>query len=594
MCLDWALNHFAEASFRGIIRVARNVIEDIGAEAASSSGGLTQLAAISLDHSERDGHQLLGKAGLSVRVPLAMLGSRELNLDFRIIPLRHWAQWLANSHNLHILVGLQAPDDRREGEILKAFWDGYRQLFPQHTIFNHFDSGAADPGLTYPITFHGDEGRGRRRLGFLVTNYHSYLGRGTDAARTQCPQRYIKLRPNFLGHTQTTRFLHAAVPKKLYQKDGVFDAIMENATQEALYMINSGVLQAYTGRRVFMAMLSVCGDWMWLHKAGSLSRSYNNVPKRLPKTGVISNLNGICHRCCAGQDQVPWETIHERDPAWLRTCFSESAFATVPSICNLHHIPGQEEGMLAYDVFHSFHLGVGKSFVGSCLALLADEQPATNIDDKFKLLEADFFGWCRSARESPILTKLSKDTIQWQTRGDYPQGSWYKASVTTTFMKYLEHTLCTGNFAHEPMLVKAGEAASAMNAFFRDLYLAEVFIPPAVAIPMAESGLRFLRRFAWLSAQALKLRKALWLLTPKAHVLHHLLLEDTLLPAKQGKAPLNILCHSVQQDEDFIGRPSRLSRKVEPRHASLRCIQRHLESSYSEFVKAGYIIPDAR
>ena len=193
------LNHFAEASFRGIIRVARNVIEDIGAEAASSSGGLTQLAAISLDHSERDGHQLLGKAGLSVQVPLAMLGSRELNLDFPIIPLRHWAQWLANSHNLHILVGLQAPDDRREGEILKAFWDGYRQLFPQHTIFNHFDSGAADPGLRYPITFHGDEGRGRLRLGFLVTNYHSYLGRGTDAARTQCPQRYIKLRPNFWG-----------------------------------------------------------------------------------------------------------------------------------------------------------------------------------------------------------------------------------------------------------------------------------------------------------------------------------------------------------------------------------------------------------
>ena len=231
--------------------------------------------------------------------------------------------------------------------------------------------------------------------------------------------------------------------------------------------------------------------------------------------------------------------------------------------------------------------------MGSCLALLADEQPATNIDDKFKLLEADFFGWCRSAHESPILTKLSKDTIQWQTRADYPQGSWYKASITTTFMKYLEHTLCTGNFAHEPMLVKAGEAASAMNAFFRDL-LAEVFIPPAAAIPMAESGLRFLRRFAWLSAHALKLQKALWLLTPKAHVLHHLLLDDTLIPAKQGKPPLSILCHSVQQDEDFTGRPSRLSRKVEPRQASLRCIQRHLESAYSEFVKAGYIIPSAR
>ena len=573
--------------------MAKNVVDDIGTGAASSSGGLLQLSGLSLDHSERDGHKLIENAGLSLPIELTQLGSPELNLDFPILRLRSWAQYLADSHCLHILTGLLQPDAPREQAICKAFWRKFHQLQPEHQIFEQFASGAAKPELTFPMAYHGDEGRGRRRLPFLVCNHHSLLGRGTAAARVNGPQRYIKLRPNFLGHTCTTRFLHCAVPRKLHQQDCVFDAIMANATEEALYMMETGVVQAYTGRRVFMATLSITGDWQWLHKCGRLCRSFNNVPKRLPNSGVLNSTGGICHRCCAGKDQVPWETIHERDPAWLGTCFTESAFTSLPSFCSLPHVPGREENILAFDIFHSFHLGVGKIFVGSCLALLADEQAGNNIDNKFQLLEAHFFSWCRLRGESPILTRLTKDSIQWQTRADYPQGSWYKASVTTTFMKYLEETLSAGNFSHEPMLVKAGEAATAVNLFFRELYKAEVFIPPESAIHISENGLRFLRRFAWLSKEAMKLERALWLLTPKAHALHHLILEDTLLPAKQGISPMNILCFSTQQDEDFIGRPSRLSRKVEPRKACRRVIERHLESSYAEFCKAGYIIPSA-
>ena len=572
--------------------MARDIVGDIGPEAASASGGLQELAGLSLDHSENSGHNLFKRAGLTLPVPMTTLGEDDADQNFPIIRLRHWAQFLADTHNLHILVGLQKPHETRERHILTAFWQHYRELYPEHGIFKHFDANLARPDSTFPVVFHGDEGRSRRRIPFLVTNYHSPIGRGTVSARTTRPQRYIKLRPNFLGATQTTRFLHSAVPRKLYQKDTVFQAIMEDAANEAVFMVHTGISQAYTNRKVWMCCLNVCGDWSWLHKCGQLCRSYNNVPKKLPNSGVLANVGqGICHRCCAGQDQVPWEAIHQRDPAWLHTRFSESAFVSVPPFCKLHHNPGEEEGLWAYDVFHAYHLGLGKSFVGSCLALLADEQPARNIDDKFKLLEHQFFTWCRANGESPQVTRVTKELIQWPARTDYPNGSWYKASVTTTFMKYLEATLTANVWPGEPMLVKAGEAAVAINRYFRELYNADAFIPPTEAVALAEQGLRFLRRFAWLGSQAMLQGRRLWLLTPKAHILHHLMLEDTLMPAREGKAPMNVLCFSCQQDEDFVGRPSRLSRRTDPRLVSRRCIQRHLESSYAEFVKAGYIKP---
>ena len=86
-----------------------------------------------------------------------------------------------------------------------------------------------------------------------------------------------------------------------------------------------------------------------------------------------------------------------------------------------------------------------------------------------------------------------------------------------------------------------------MNKCLSALYASDLFMEPGRAIEIAEDGLRFLRRLAWLAKQAAKDQRALWLLTPKTHIIHHLLLEDLLLPARQGNWPMNPL---------FVERPN--------------------------------------
>ena len=576
----------AQASYRSAIRMARDVVQDIGAEAASASGGLVELSRISEHTSERDGERLISKkAGLSLGLPLTYLGEDELR--FPILKLRDWAQFLCDRNCLHSLVGLQRPHPKGEADILSAFWNKFQCLFPDHQIFEVFRSKAADPTCTYPMVFHGDEGRWRRRQAFLVSNFHALLGKGTaEQVSSTTSHPYLRMRVNFLGSTHLTRMLHAAVPKKLLQNEACFDAVVQSAVDEAVYMIGPGVTQRQTGRRVWMATLHVCGDWAFLHKIGQLCRSFNNVPKKLSDP-----LRGICHRCQAGVQGVPWETIHEREPQWLNTVFSESAFTSIPAICRLLHSPGQEERILAFDLFHTMHLGVGKSFVGSCLVVLSQYFAGSSVDLRFKSLEAHFFNWCEVHAETPVIIRLTRETLQWFTAADFPQGNWFKGSVTTVFFRYLESVLSSGNWKHDPMLDKAYEAVVALNGCMKGLYCADLFVPPDEAKAIAENGLRFLRRMAWLSQRAKVNDQSLWLLTPKMHALHHLLLEDMLLPAQAGKAPMNPVGLSTQQDEDFIGKNSRVSRKVDPRTCSKRCIQRFMQASYAEYVKAGHILP---
>ena len=244
MCKYW----LAEASYRSAIQTARDVVADIGMEAASASGGLVELASLSESKSERDGVRLLqSKAGLSLPIPLTMLG--EGDLAFPILRLRDWGQFLADRHCLHMLVGLNKPDWKREADICERFWSLYQKLEPNHEIFKCFAGGSLDPRGTFPFAFHGDEGRGRRRLPFLVCNFHSLLGKGTQEQNGQ-PRPYLKLRMNFIGSSLVTRLLHSATPKKLHQKQHVFDSLMDNACEEAEFMVNTGVVQHYTGRKV--------------------------------------------------------------------------------------------------------------------------------------------------------------------------------------------------------------------------------------------------------------------------------------------------------------------------------------------------------
>jgi len=113
----------------------------------------------------------------------------------------------------------------------------------------------------------------------------------------------------------------------------------------------------------------------------------------------------------------------------------------------------------------------------------------------------------------------------------------------------------------------------AINECLGGLYREGVFIPAARAERIARQGLQFLRCYAWLARESYERQMKRFPFAPKGHYLHHTFLE-LLHQSKRCDHCMNALCFSVQMQEDYIGRPSRLARRVSSRTTSLRVIQR--------------------
>ena len=245
--------------------------------AASSSGALKRLSDCSLANAARDAQNLIGKRlKLTIPIPLVPLGRDEL--DFPLLRARDWATWLLDNNLWHVPVGLVRPDEARERSILRKFWEDYKDVSPSHPIY----SRDLDFSRCCPMVYHGDEGRGRRRQGWLVSNFHSLLGRGVAAANEReamqkRPGKYLKMKVNYVGHSLTNRFGHASLPKGVYGNTDIFNQVMDHAVEEALYMMNEGVQHPRTRERFYFITLYVVGDWSWIHKVGNFNRSFNNM-----------------------------------------------------------------------------------------------------------------------------------------------------------------------------------------------------------------------------------------------------------------------------------------------------------------------------
>ena len=563
---------------------------------ASRSTGLVELSQRQEKNAERDCNRLLvGRYKLALPVKLTELET-ECDMTVPVLRLRDWFEYLVGANHTHILVGLKEPDRKREADILKAFWDRYRVQCPDHHVFVEEREDSLDLSTCYPLVFHGDEGRGRKRAAFLVMNFHSLLGQGVQQKKKKKrgkKERYLKMECNFQGHSLTTRFLLAALPKHFYtgERESVFQSLIDLAASEAEYMFYGGVEDTRTGQgRVKAVLLHISGDWPFLTDSGGLLRSFRNVQKRKTRKSLP---NGICHLCAAGTVGWDFEQINSKKPRWLQSMHDPShpLFAEGAPTPWYHVHPAKNIGELwAFDLFHTFHLGVARCFLGSCIVLLSELESATAVDDRFSTLSAGYISWCKSVKKRSFITKITKEHVQWPTTSSYPSGSWHKGGHSTVLMQWMQDRYNREGASWNGMLATAGEAAVSANRFFRILYDGEAWLPPEKATEAGELCFDFLKKYASLASTALASGRQLWVLQPKHHALHHICLD--LLQGGSRGFTLNPLCVSTQQDEDYIGRPSRLARRVTAQEpVAHRVISRLMQATYSQYVKAGYIRP---
>lgn len=577
----------AEAtSCRAAIRVAKGVVEDIGEKAARKGKGIIELSKCSEHHSERDMNTLVRRFHLMLPVKISFLqktpGVRYFG-DFNVIHLSSWAEFLVNSNVWHVMLGLHQPDARRERKILLEFWRRFKIWKPNHQIWNEVSEHSIDLSHTLPIILHGDEGRGRKRGPFLVCAYSSCIGFGTLASNAACKHRpFLQMRLNYSESSHVHRMISAALPK-LVQDEKAFDEILACLAHDSASMLRQGVV-SNTGQRFHMAVLQNTGDWVWLGKSGHLSRTFASVEKR-PR-GQSSVPRGICHYCRAGQLDIPFEDFSS-NPGWLRTMFqpADRPFVKRPILLDIPHEPDRPASFFTFDLWHGYHLGLGKSYCASLLAVISDHMSASNIDNRFDELSDLFRQFCDEAHETSYICSVSKDTISWGSRSEYPNGMWSKGHVTTLLMKFCAWWLARSDLRADPMLLMCAEATSCMNSAFEALYTQDLWLPGHEARRIGQLGLRFMELYGKLARHAYDNGQALWAFMPKAHICHHIWLEC----ATAGEWHMNPLTFAVQVSEDFIGKKSRLARRVAPQQVIKRVLERSLQAGFKHWCAAGFL-----
>ena len=577
---------WAEAPCTSAVAAARDFVADVGERVAARSGGLLEVAHCSLENSERDCRRVLvNKFGLALKVRRSHLKSLP---HIPMLKIRDWYDFFLRNSCMHILHGLQQPHPVRERAILSAFWQRFRKLHPQHQVFEQASQGKIDLEHAVPLLLHGDEGRGRRHVAHFVLSFHSMLGRGFGKMANQ-EHTWAKMECNFEGHTFTNRFLIATLRKKDYSEEQkeVWNTLMQEVAVDAGSMwkhpVSSGASLTYWG-----IVLGITGDWPFLHKSGNFSRSFNNIQKR---TTVKKEPAGICHLCRGGQTGYSFEQVGTRRPAWLQTAFTQSPFLEPsPFVENLLHEPGKGSALWCFDWFHTMQLGVLKHYLGSVLALLSEQESAGNIDDRFSALSQGYKDWCHQNSRRAFVSKLSKETIGWDTTSQYPKGTWHKGALSTVLMEFVEFRFANESFNDEPVLKMAAEACTAIQRMGRILYRSSLWLDSETCRLCADLGLQFLRRYAQMASLSQSNGRCLFIYQPKIHVLHHFTVELWGAHERNVHA-INPLAKSCQPSEDFIGRPSRLSRRVTAQLPVLhRVMDRYLQSSYHHFVQSRFLI----
>ena len=588
-----------EASCAAAVRTAKNMVADVGQQAASASGGLVRFAQTAVGNEERSVHTQFKKHSLDMPIPLTPVpNSRDQRgKPFHALRLRDWIQHLAERNCLHILAGLARADLDRERAIWRSFWEKFRESNSDHEIFSLERKGLLKLEDTIGIIYHGDEGRGRRKQQFFVSQFHSCLGRGLRPAKREqtkvsAHRPYLKQKLNYIGHVHTNRFLCGVLPKHLYFKDDInVDALFSFAAAEADYMCRHGVEVEKRGR-VHACLIGIHGDWPFLAKVGRLERNFACLPKRIPPTKGPQPVwcRGIYHLCSAGQAPYPFEQIGSQSPRWLDSIGEESPFWKLPEFAGVPHVDGQLERLFQYDIWHSFHLGVGKHFLGSALALASAYFPGGTVDIRFSNLTAAFRGWCKENGEVPYLTNINKESISWITTSDFPKGIWSKGSATTVLFKWFE-SWSSNVQSDDPVFLKTRVAAQVANKCMKKLYSVDDFwLPSSMAAEIGTLGVEFLRLYHQLACMCHSEGRCLYIHMPKAHILQHIFLVDLLKGSRSKRYIIHPLAWGTQLDEDFIGKSSRVSRRTHASTVIQRVLMRYLLSAKQEFVRAGYLI----
>ena len=572
----------AQASCCSQIRTARAVAEELGPERAAARG-VQRWADAREYHSERDVSRVIKEQQHGLQVEIS-----QTELDGRTIPWikpTAWLEFILKTGQWPRLAGLEYEERAKCEETWSLFWSNYKKLHPN---FQLFQMEGLDFAKTAACFLHGDEGRTLKKAPIMVTNLQSCLGFGFADQRQSNKRRAggdIKMCTNYAGDSFTNRHLLTIMPKTWYDKTPEF-------FDHSMAMLSEDLQKA----------LEVGGDYLYwllspLHYRGerglALSCQMWEVEQILQLSSEGSERARPNNRSMSPLQRwvpsIPWEQFGVRSPKWFETEGATLPWkpANAPRI--LDKIPYDSEHpeqFFQMDFWHSIHLGVGRTFASSVIVLCHELFPGASIPKKFEHLTECYLQFCKQEKHAPFITKISTDKVNWKKTTDMPSGCWSMGHLTSNFLLWIEDFL--GQQANPPdtgLLGRSFAATKHLNRAIRMLYHCDAFLDQDVA---QFTCVAFLRTTGILARDSHSAGRRLFALVPKLHSLDHFAVRLDKQSASTGIAE-NPLLAACQQDEDFVGKPSRLSRRVSIRSVAERTMSRYVVAARSAWVQAGML-----
>ena len=266
-------------------------------------------------HGERDTQRLFKGFGCTLPVPVSRLEftgtTGSCKLPF--LKVSDYLSYLLRRYPELLLGGYKRGVEARE--LLKNFWQGYRDFHPEHLAFTKFTP--EELCRVIPVAIHGDKGRGYLKLPIFCFSFEGIFGlpkdirdrscRPGDSARREhggklqwsCGERSLdQIRPEVIpdgscpkrrrlnsgevmshngrGHVFMSRFLGAAIPSKMFkQHPGLVPAYLEELQHDLTGLFDSGIM--CEGELYHAALIGVKGDFEFQLEVAGYSRSYANV-----------------------------------------------------------------------------------------------------------------------------------------------------------------------------------------------------------------------------------------------------------------------------------------------------------------------------
>ena len=399
----------------------------------------------------------------------------------------------------------------------------------------------------------------------MVVAFQPILGLGT---RLSHPSKLRTSKPgvNLQGHSFTTRFLNGVLPKGIYKDNSErFDNFVVDIFKdfEQLYF------QGYNiggGRVLRFIILGVKGDLPFLSKTGHLTRTFLHIRKG-PERPTSKPLTGCCWLCYAGSAHWDFEDLSS-EPRWLQTSGKHNPppwDAVPPFLDYVPHVVEEKASFFTIDVLHIYHLGIGRDYGGSTLVSALAVYDGSTPEEKIEAMNADLAAFLKRSRKQVHFRQLTRELLGFKGTG-YPSGHWSKALDTPVLIEFAAFVLQKNKemYDNSRLFKVLVSGCNAIGQCMRTLLKGSLWLDRDEARTAGRAGLHFLACYQKAADITFADRLLRFNLVPKLHMFHHVALY-LVKGSLQRDFTLNPLAQATFQDEDYIGRVSRLSRRVSPR-----------------------------